>query len=90
MVYLIIPSDVRPVYPIIHSAVRPVYPIIPSAVRPAEHDDFLSTPKTPQNWTLPEEEPTSTTPGDELEPSCSNVDPGFPEQTVSSYIAVRN
>jgi len=66
-----------------------VYPIIPSAVRPVEHNYFLSTPKTPQNWTLHEEEPTSTIPEEELAPSCSNVDPDFPEQTVSSSIAVR-
>jgi len=65
-----------------------VYPLISSALRPVEHDDFLPIPRTPQNWTLHEEEPTSTSPEDELGPSCSNVDPDFPEQTLSSYIAV--
>ena len=55
-----------------------VYPNIPSALRPVEHDDSLPTPKPPQQWTLNEEEPTSTSPDDEPGPSCSNLDCDFP------------
>ena len=64
-----------------------IYPNIPSALRPAEHDDSLPNSKPPQQWTLHEEEPTSTSPEVEPEPSCSNVDPDFPELTVPHLIS---
>jgi hypothetical protein len=41
-------------------------------------DDSLPIPTPPQQWTLHEEEPTSTSPEDESGPSSSN----FPELTV--------
>jgi hypothetical protein len=41
----------------------------------------------PQQWSLHEEEPTSTSPEDEPRPSCTIVDPDFPELTVP-HIAV--
>ena len=59
-----------------------VYPNIPSALRPVEHDGSLPFPKPPQQWTLHEEEPNNTYPGDETGPSCSSVDSDFPERTV--------
>jgi hypothetical protein len=54
-----------------------VYPNIPSALRTVEHDDSLPTSKPPQQWTLHEEEPTSTSPEDEPGPSYSNLDCDF-------------
>jgi hypothetical protein len=44
-----------------------VYPNIPLALRPFEHDDSLSVPKLQQLWTLSEEEPTSSSPEDDLD-----------------------
>jgi hypothetical protein len=64
-----------------------VYPNIPSALRPVEHDDSLPIRKTPQPWTLRDEEPTNTSPEDEPGPSCSNVEPDFPELTVPHLIS---
>jgi hypothetical protein len=61
------------------------YPNIPSALRPVEHDDSLPNPKPPQQWALHKEEPTSNSPEDETGPSCSNVDPDFPELTVRHF-----
>jgi len=64
-----------------------VYPNIPSALRPFEHDGSLPVPKPPQHWTLHEEEPINTYPDDEPRPSCSSVDPDFPERTVPHLIS---
>jgi hypothetical protein len=58
-----------------------VYPKILSALRHVGHD-ALPIPKPPQLLTLHAEEPTSTYPEHEYGPSCSNVDPDFPELTV--------
>jgi hypothetical protein len=63
--------------------VTTVYRNIPSALRPVKHYDSLPVRKPPQQWTLHEEELTSTSPEDEPGPSCSNVDFDFPELTVS-------
>ena len=63
-----------------------VYRSIPSAIRPVEHDDSLPVPKPPQQWTLHEEEPTSTSPEDDPGPSCSNVDLDFPEPVIPNLI----
>jgi hypothetical protein len=52
-----------------------------------KHDDSLPIPKPPQQWTLLEEEPTSTSPEDKPRPSCSSVDPGFPGLTVPNLIS---
>lgn len=46
-----------------------VYPNIPSALRPVKHYDSLPVRKPPQQWTLHEEELTSTSPEDEPGPS---------------------
>jgi hypothetical protein len=62
-----------------------VYPNIPSALRPVKHDNFLPVPKPPQQWTLHEEELTSTSPEDEPGPSWSSVDPDFPELYLITY-----
>jgi hypothetical protein len=43
-------------------------------------------PKPPQQWTL-HEEPNNTYPEDEPGPSCSSVDPDFPERTVPHLIS---
>ena len=59
-----------------------VYLNIPSTLRPVKHDDSLPVPKPPQQRLLHKEEPTSISPEDEPGPSCSNVDPDFPELTV--------
>jgi hypothetical protein len=64
-----------------------VYPNIPSALRLVEHDNSLPNPKPPQQWTL-HEEPTRPCPEDEPGPSCSNVDPDFPELTVPYLISL--
>jgi len=48
--------------------------IIPSDLLPVEHDDSLPVPKPRQHWILHEEEPTSTSPEDELGTSYPNVD----------------
>jgi len=63
------------------------YPNIPSALRPVEHDNSVTIPKPLQQRTLHEEEPTSTSPEDKHGPSCSNVDPDFPELTVCHLIS---
>jgi len=42
-----------------------LYPNIPSALRTLEHDDSLPMLKRPQQWTLHEEGPTSTSPEEE-------------------------
>ena len=63
------------------------YPNIPSALRPVEHDVSLPIRKAPQQWTLHDEEPTSTVPEDETGPSCFNVEPDFPELTVPHLIS---
>ena len=47
-----------------------------------KHEDSLPIRRPPQQWTLHEEEPTSTSPEDEPGPSLPNVDPDFPEVTV--------
>jgi len=52
-----------------------------SGLRPVEHENSLPVPKPPQYCTLHEEEPTNTSPEDELGPTCSNVDPDFLERT---------
>ena len=54
-------------------------------VRPAGHDDCIPILKPLQQWTL-HEEPTSTSPEDEPEPSCSNVYPDFSTRTVPHLI----
>jgi hypothetical protein len=64
-----------------------VYKNIPLALRPVEHDDSLPISKPPKQRTLHEDELTSTSPEDELGPKCSNVDPNFPELTVSHFIS---
>ena len=63
-----------------------LHPNIPTALRPFEHDESLPVPKQPQQWTLHEEEQTSTSPEDEPGPSCSRIDPDFPELTVRSRV----
>ena len=62
------------------------YPNSPSALRRVEHDDSLPIRKPPQQWTVHEEEPTSTSLEDESGPSCHNVDPDFPKLTVPHRI----
>jgi hypothetical protein len=62
------------------------YPNIPSALKPVEHDDSLPFHNPPQQRTLREEKPPSTFPDDKYGPSRPNVDPDFPEQTVSHLI----
>ena len=47
-----------------------------------KHDNSLPIPKPPQQWTLHDKEPTSTSSEDEPGPSGSNVDPDFPQLTV--------
>jgi hypothetical protein len=64
-----------------------IYPNIPSALRPVEHDGSLPVPKPHQQWALHEEEPTSTIPKDEPGPSCSSVNPDFPELTAPHLIS---
>jgi len=64
-----------------------LYPNIPSTLRPVEHGDSLPNSKPPQQWTLHEEGPTSTSPEEELGPSRSNVDPDFPELTVPHFLS---
>lgn len=63
-----------------------VYPSIPSALWPATHDVSLPIRKPPQRWNLHEREPTRTSPEDETETSCHNVDSDFPEITVFHLI----
>jgi hypothetical protein len=64
------------------------YPNISSALRPVKHDDSLPVPEPPQQWTLHEEELTSTSPEDEPGPSCSSVDPDFLALTVPHLVSV--
>jgi hypothetical protein len=64
-----------------------VYPNIPSALRTVKYDACLPVPKPPQQWTLHEEELTSTSPEDEPGPSCSCVDSDFPELTVLQLVS---
>ena len=64
-----------------------VYPNIPQALRPVELDVSLPIPKPPQQSTVHEEEPTSTSPEDESGSSCSNVDPDFPKLTIPYLIS---
>jgi hypothetical protein len=59
-----------------------VYPNNPSALRPVEHGDSLPNPKPPQQLTLHEEEPISTSPEEVSRQSCFSVDPDFPKLTV--------
>jgi hypothetical protein len=63
-----------------------VYPNIPSALRPVEHDDSLPICKPPQQWNLHDEELTSTFPEVESGPSCSSMEPNFPELSVPHLI----
>jgi hypothetical protein len=58
-----------------------VYPNIPSALRPVELEVTLKVRKPAQQRTLHEEDPTSTSPEDELGLACYSVDPDFPELT---------
>jgi len=64
-----------------------VYPNIPLALRPVKHGNSLQISKPPQQRALHEDDLTSTSLEDELGPSCSNVDPDFPELTVSHLIS---
>jgi hypothetical protein len=64
-----------------------VYPKFSSARRPVEHDDSLPILKPPQQLTVHEEEPTSTSPEDEPGSSCSIVDPDFPKLTVPHLVS---
>jgi hypothetical protein len=64
-----------------------IYPNIPSPLRPVERDDSLPYPKQPQQWALHEEEPNSNSTEDEPGPSCTNMDPDFPELTVCHLIS---
>jgi len=50
-------------------------------------NDSLSISKPPQQWTLLEEEPTSTSPEDEPGPSCSSVNPDFLGLTVPNLMS---
>ena len=59
-----------------------VYPNIPSALRLVKHNVSLRILKSPQQWTLHEEESTSTPPEDAPGTSCTIVDPDFLERTV--------
>jgi len=52
-----------------------------------KHDNPLPIPKPPQQWTLLEEEATSTSPEDEPGPSCSSVDSDFLGLTVPKLIS---
>jgi hypothetical protein len=63
-----------------------IYANIPSTLRPVKHEDSLPVPKPPQQWTLHEEALTSTSPEEETGPSCSSVDPDFPELTVPHLV----
>jgi len=63
------------------------YPNSPSVLRPVEHDDSLPIHKPPEQWTVHEEEPASTSPDDEPGSSCSSVDPDFPKLTVPHLIS---
>jgi hypothetical protein len=64
-----------------------VYPNILSALRPVKHDDSVPILKPPQQWTLHEEEPTSTSPEDEPGPSCSNTDLDFAERNIPHLVS---
>jgi hypothetical protein len=64
-----------------------IYPNIPSALRPVEHDDSLPNLKPPLQRALHEEEPTSNALEDEPGPSCTNIDPDFPELSVCHLIS---
>jgi len=60
---------------------------IPSAPRLIKHDNFRPIRKPLHQWTLHEEEPTSTSPEDEPGPSFTIVDPDFPELNVPHLIS---
>ena len=62
-----------------------IYPNIPSALRPVEHD-CLPIRKPPPQWTLRDDEPSSTSPEDESGSSCSIVEGDFPELTLLHFI----
>jgi hypothetical protein len=52
-----------------------------------KHDDSLPIPKPPQQRTLHEDEPTSTSSEDEPGPSGYNLDPDFPQLAVPYLIS---
>jgi len=70
----------------VHNSKSVVSHSAPSTLRSVEHDDSLPVLKPPHQWTLHEEEPTSTSSEDETGPSCSKVDPGT--NCATSYILV--
>ena len=59
-----------------------VYPSIPSALRPVKTWRFPTTSTMDPAW----RRTTSTSPEDKPVPSCSNVDPDFPELTEPHLI----
>jgi hypothetical protein len=58
-----------------------------STIYPNTPDDSPPILKPPQQRALHEEAPNSTSPEDEPGPSCSYVDPDFPELTVPHLVS---